>query len=233
MTSHIPESSNWQGLTDRVEKLERQNRRMKQAGTIILILAAAVVLMRQAPTTRTVEANEFVLRDANGRMRAMLKADEDLAGLSFFDANEKPRVSLSVDGETAILAFADANENLRAGLSVHEGMAAALAFYDANGKVQAGLVVSGGDSVLTVSDNEGFQTVIGTADFETSKTTAASVSLLGTDKKPQAILSLTDFGPGLILREGNGEATTILVVEPGSPSLSMKDEDGKVLWEAP
>ena len=39
------ETSNWQALTERVEKLERQNRRLKHMGAVALILAAAALLM--------------------------------------------------------------------------------------------------------------------------------------------------------------------------------------------
>ena len=60
MESHATQSKN---ITEHLEKLERQNRRMKQAGVVALIIAAAVLLMGQASPNRTVEANEFVLRD--------------------------------------------------------------------------------------------------------------------------------------------------------------------------
>ncbi|MBI3895033.1 MAG: hypothetical protein HY313_03790 [Acidobacteria bacterium] len=51
----------WQAIVERLEKLEKQNRRMMQAGALILVVAASVLLMGQAPSYRVVEANEFVL----------------------------------------------------------------------------------------------------------------------------------------------------------------------------
>jgi hypothetical protein len=43
-------------------KLERQNRRLEQTGAAALIVAASLLLVGQASRTKTVEANEFILR---------------------------------------------------------------------------------------------------------------------------------------------------------------------------
>ena len=59
----------WVTVVGRLETLEKQNHRLKVVGTAVLILAAAFVLMGQAPRTQTVEANEFVLKDADGKVR--------------------------------------------------------------------------------------------------------------------------------------------------------------------
>ena len=67
----------WTAVVERLEKLERQNRRMKQACAAVLILAAAVLLMGQASPNRTVEANEFLLIDRKGRTLAELATTED------------------------------------------------------------------------------------------------------------------------------------------------------------
>ena len=64
-------------LVGRLEKLERQNRGMRQGGSTALVLTAALLLMGQAapkktpfPKTRTVDANEFVLKNSNGKVGA-------------------------------------------------------------------------------------------------------------------------------------------------------------------
>jgi hypothetical protein len=59
-------------LQERVVKLERQNRRFKQFGAVALIIPALLVVLGQAPSKKTVEANEFVLRDDAGNIRARL-----------------------------------------------------------------------------------------------------------------------------------------------------------------
>jgi hypothetical protein len=62
----------FEDLRDRVLRLEKQNRRLKQLGVAALIIPAILLVMGQAPSRKTVEANEFVLRDDNGNIRAKL-----------------------------------------------------------------------------------------------------------------------------------------------------------------
>jgi hypothetical protein len=68
----IPEST-LEALADRVAKLEAQNRRLKK------VVAAAIIAMGQAPEKKVIEANEFVLQDASGKMRARLSLELQLS----------------------------------------------------------------------------------------------------------------------------------------------------------
>ena len=107
MSSPTP---NWTAVVERLEKLERQNRRLKQAGAVALILAAAVLLMGQVPSHRTVEANEFVLKDGDGRMRARLymQAPRMVSpALEFYDLDGVKRVSLDVQYSGSGISFYD------------------------------------------------------------------------------------------------------------------------------
>jgi hypothetical protein len=74
----IPKST-LEALADRVAKLEAQNRRLKKAGIASFIVAAAVIAMGQAPEKKVIEANEFVLQDASGKMRARLSLELQLS----------------------------------------------------------------------------------------------------------------------------------------------------------
>ena len=65
----MPQALDSSVLMERLEKLEKQNRRLKQVGAVALVLAASILLMGQAPARRTVEANEFILKDASGNVR--------------------------------------------------------------------------------------------------------------------------------------------------------------------
>jgi len=56
----------------RLLNLEKQNRRLKQLGATLLILVTSLIVMGQAPSKKTVEANEFILRDDSGNIRARL-----------------------------------------------------------------------------------------------------------------------------------------------------------------
>jgi hypothetical protein len=60
-------------IQHRLVRLETQNRRFKQLAAILLIVAAMLFVMGQAaPVKKTVEAQEFILRDASGKVRARL-----------------------------------------------------------------------------------------------------------------------------------------------------------------
>jgi hypothetical protein len=55
--------SSVEALANRVAKLEAQNCRLKKAGIASFIVAAAIIVMGQAPTKKVIEANEFVMQD--------------------------------------------------------------------------------------------------------------------------------------------------------------------------
>ncbi len=63
---------NMQAIGDRIERLERENRRLKLTGIAALVLMLAVVLMGQAQPSRTLEANRIIVRDSAGRPRITL-----------------------------------------------------------------------------------------------------------------------------------------------------------------
>jgi len=78
-------------LMQRVERLERENRRWKV--TVLLLLLGCLVLLLAGfdypqpflVKARSVEAQNFVLRDADGQVRARMAISEDGPRLSFFD----------------------------------------------------------------------------------------------------------------------------------------------------
>ena len=69
MNSH---PARFEELERRLLSVEKQNRRLKQLGAAALMAVALLVVMGQASSKKTVEANEFILRDANGNVRAKL-----------------------------------------------------------------------------------------------------------------------------------------------------------------
>src|SRR5215469_10513399 len=80
------ERNDLDSMHQRLLRLEKQNRRFKQLGAGILLVIAALLLLTcqstnvttpsQAPTKKTVEANEFILKDGNGNVRARLRMGE-------------------------------------------------------------------------------------------------------------------------------------------------------------
>jgi hypothetical protein len=104
--------SHFDGLEDiqnRLLKLERQNRRLKQFGVAVLAASTSLILMAQAPSKKIIEANEFILRDDSGNVRAKLSMTVPagaapgfpaVAQLILFDEKGKKRVAMN--GGTSI-----------------------------------------------------------------------------------------------------------------------------------
>ncbi len=94
--------------------------------------------MSSSNTRQIVEAEEFVLRDAEGRMRASLGIAEDEPGFAIFNINGKPRAIMAVPPEGPRLLLSDADGNLRAELAVgQEGPS--LTIYQADGQMAVAL----------------------------------------------------------------------------------------------
>ena len=95
VTPMLTQDSSLPTILARLDKLDRQNRRFKRVGTTFAFLAlTATLLMGQAPTEKVVEANEFILRDSSGKIRAKLGVLGDLASLELYDSSAKSMASL-------------------------------------------------------------------------------------------------------------------------------------------
>jgi hypothetical protein len=190
MNSHL---NSLEDLQDRLLKLEKQNRRFKQLGVAALVIPALLLVMGQAPSKRTVEANEFILRDDSGNVRARLStAERHITG---------PGVSkpVTLGGSEPALTLFDEKGQMRVTLDQEE-----IVFFDPQGPPRVTLgdglgadlwLVEGDGSLATLtpnslelSDNGGFAAKFGVTDLvtprtgETHKTSAASVVLFDKDK---------------------------------------------------
>jgi hypothetical protein len=93
MIEHTPEMSI---IEQRLDKLERGNRRMKIVTTAMLLVVVGLVATGAAQTWsgQYVEATRYVLRDSHGRIRGQWVAQEDSSGLSLYDVQERPVMEL-------------------------------------------------------------------------------------------------------------------------------------------
>ena len=149
-----------------MEKLEKQNRRLRVGVGAFLLAAASLLLMGQAaPQSKTMEAQEFILRDAGNKQRAKLSMVEDTAMLSLYDAKENVRARL-VAGDRPGLLFFDAGRTgpyakVRLVLGVGDMGGGAgdsgphILLFDANGKSRAELFVAENRSGLFLNDANG------------------------------------------------------------------------------
>lgn len=201
MTNQLTEL---QIIMARLERVEEQNRNLKRIVVVLLVTASAVALMGQGRPKRTVEAEEFVLKDAVGRVRARLEMEStDRPTLSLLDARGVPLISIMA-GETPSLT-----------LSKYGGQQVQLGSF---GSDLFGLALYRKDNA---SPFGGLQAAVGvfkgSPGFELYNGVGQAVGLD------------LDFGdPKLSLRDSSGESSTIY-----SSSILLLGKDGKRLWSAP
>ena len=95
-----PETPDIQVILERLNSLEKQNRRLRQAGVLVLIGIGALLLTGQVvPPNRTIEAQKFVLTDTEGRSRGEWSADRTRSELALYDQEGRRSVSLMTDAQ--------------------------------------------------------------------------------------------------------------------------------------
>jgi hypothetical protein len=149
--------STLEDLTQRVDHLERENRRLEQVGAVVLAGVAVVVLvglmalvglatlgfMQQGKDSRVaqvVEAEQFILRDSKGRNRGGLDATSDIPKLILTDEGGFIRASLGVGvgsafGGQVSLGLFDLESQGYVALTAPRGKLPHLEFVGRGGKV--------------------------------------------------------------------------------------------------
>lgn len=106
-----PESDD---VTKRIERLERQNRTFRLAGSIAVLGAAAALLLGvAAPASKTLEANMVLIKDAKGTTRMILGMAQDGPAITMLDEKGRLRANIGVTKEGPELDFLDSTENPR------------------------------------------------------------------------------------------------------------------------
>jgi hypothetical protein len=193
-------------LEIRIERLERQNRLFRRGILTCLIALMSVVLMAQtkhprkaasATTTAApaipekIEAGSFILKDSTGKVRAELSMAGTGPTFKLRDESGVPQVTISLnDGtpEGPMMLFSDSQHHGAVNISVLQGMGSQLSLVGARPDIQARMAVTPDGTSFEMSDSEGFTTSIGNGiqagkGKQVKKTTAASVTLYGKDRK--------------------------------------------------
>jgi hypothetical protein len=128
-------------VTRRLDRLEGENRWLKGLILVLLLAIAAMGSMGQAlqhRPLRALEAEEFLLRDSRGQVRASLGTTQNPSAtvLQIHGENGKPRTRLivTVDG-TSSLEFMDSAERIRVLLGVRDNGAPRLWLGNDSGKI--------------------------------------------------------------------------------------------------
>lgn len=185
-------------LQSRIAKLEKQNRRFKQFGVATLAGAALLFVMAQAPARKTIEANEFVVKDAHGNTRIRLGVDpkNNSADLWLQTAKGEEGASLSDSGlilqqggvvrtvlDNGDLSLANTQGQANVKFSAADNAERDVSIEGPNGY----LFYKPGEA-LQVSDIDGYTASVGNTDIRgaagaNAHTNAASVVLTDPDSK--------------------------------------------------
>jgi hypothetical protein len=183
--------SSFEALLDRLANLEKQNRRFKQFGVAGLVGVTLLLVMAQAPAKKTVEANEFILRDDSGNVRARLAMPYEETGsmpqMVFLDSKGNATLILE-GGISGVLGgsvqIVDEHQK-RVGMFAASVDGGTL-WVSPKGKGSSLVRLEPGK--MEILDDQGFEAVVGTQDLvtpttgETHKTSAASLVLLDKNK---------------------------------------------------
>ncbi len=138
-----------------------------------------------------IEAQSFILKDANGHVRAELYMDGEGPSLKLLDQNGASLVGLSLrDAAPAgpFLILSDPQHHASFSISVAQGEGSQLSLIGERADIQAHIGVTSDGTAFDLSDKDGFTTSIGNGvqaakNGQVKKTSAASVTLFNKDRK--------------------------------------------------
>jgi hypothetical protein len=186
-------------LVERLEKLERDNRRLKGFAVAALILAAALgAIYATRPVPDVIKAHEFDVVDRAGNVRAEMRMNP--AGepdFAIFDQGGRLRGSLYVDaGGSSQVALYGKGGNVALRMSANPDASGVILFAQMKPKFQLPLVMEvtpGGQPGVTLRDGQGFTMDLGSTGAvapttgAAERTSAASIIMFGNDKKHHVI----------------------------------------------
>ncbi len=222
-------------LAGRVERLERENRRLKQGGALVVLAALALALMGQAipmprtpPSAGTVEAEAFHLRDKNGEVVGSLQITPEgtpaLIFLKWADGNlktrlAKTRLALSAGDNGPSLGLYGEQGELRVALAAKQDFAG---FISAKGGEYPVRVALG-----TKADGTASLTIYERLTGKSAAVLSDGGIVFSENDVPRIILGQAHRLAMLELSNDRGRAAaTVGVSLDGSPFLHLNHTDG-------
>ena len=240
-------------VLDRLERLERANRRYRLAlvaASSLCFAWTACSLGSQAASTLT--AQRFALLDAEGNEKATLELDQkgnpmlllrNAQASALLTANGPSLLLRGPDGKTGAFVGIDTRNTSRlelcsqrlldgVRLTVHEDGSAGAYVLDVDGRERGALEsYSKGGAALNFRDARGKLR----SNFGLDEAAIPSLILLDEDGARRAGMVLEQGGNPLVeLADERGQARLHLTTRfDGSPRLEMRAEDGAVSFQAP
>ena len=189
-------------VNERIGRLERRLRWQTRALIACALFAVATsLLIAQTPSKRIVEAEEFILRGAQGQELADLSRTNTGASLTLFDSkhgmraallssdtaglavvygnDQKTSASIGVDNRSPVVQLQDEQEQTRADMAITD-KGPAIRMWDSNHNIRAAIAIDKEVPILTVGSgpDPSKGSVIVTADAK-----GGNVLITGSDGK--------------------------------------------------
>ncbi|MBF0547426.1 MAG: hypothetical protein HQM08_23495 [Candidatus Riflebacteria bacterium] len=193
-------------IEERITALERQNKRLKRLFFFIVILIGGFVVQGEiSATSKIIEAEKFVLKNKQGKVRGVWENHESMTVLAMFDDSGVNRITAGLSNTDESLTFCDASGSPRIKFSFADGDSGIFVF-DGNKKIRIGMALNSQGPCV---------------DFRDSKGTRR----LG--------MILTNEGPGFSLLHSNGRNGLGMALAKEMPSMVFTDPFGKISWAVP
>jgi hypothetical protein len=174
-------------LEKRLERLEKQNRRMKQFGSLGLLLLSSVLAMAAVPQSPdahfgTLEADKIIVRDHFGTKLTIEANSSVVPGVSLgITRNQDKELVFNLDSgeQTASLIFSVQNGSIIMGNSLPKGVSASKG---------PSFEITGEAPYILLKDSKKYSTIIGSAslylaDGTEINTTSGSIHLFNDRRK--------------------------------------------------
>lgn len=152
-------------LNGEIEHLHQQNRFVRKTGCVLLIIIMSAIIggAHEDRGGKIVEAEEFVLRDKQGNLRAVLGVNrEGSTSFTLFDRDQKLRHGVSVPNDGGFTLYVRDKNNGSAVISmdVAAGISTGLQLSSANTKTKVSCLVLDVASSIQMSDRNGKDRVL-------------------------------------------------------------------------
>jgi hypothetical protein len=120
-------------LVRRIERLERQNRSLRAAGTLAVLAGAAALCIGMSAPRKSLETDLLLIKDASGTTRMILGMADDGPAITMLDSNGKLRANIGVTEKGPEFDFLDASETPRLQMFIDEKQVPRVNLLDAKG----------------------------------------------------------------------------------------------------
>ncbi len=122
-----------QTLIQRINRLERQNRAVRAAGTLAVLVGAAALCIGMSAPRRTLETDLLIIKDATGNTRMILGMSDDGPAITMLDSNGKLRANIGVTEKGPEFDFLDQSETPRLQMFIDDKQVPRLNLLDSRG----------------------------------------------------------------------------------------------------